>query len=169
MLSEPFEILISHDLTVMLSDAVRYDLSPPPVAYGGAGLEEAPPAAESWSDKLDVAIVGGGVTGLSVAYHVAEPGMRVAVFEDREIGRGASGRAFGQIVPYLKHDSSQLHRIFGSERGERLVAEIAAGPDLVFGLIAAEKIACAPVRTGLVFGARTAKGRAELEAIACEW
>ncbi len=46
---------------------------------------------------VDVAIVGGGFTGLSSAYHIkkAEPNLRVALLESQVIGFGASGRNGG--------------------------------------------------------------------------
>ncbi|MFN3335779.1 MAG: NAD(P)/FAD-dependent oxidoreductase, partial [Caldilinea sp.] len=44
--------------------------------------------------EVDVAIVGGGFTGLSTAYHLlrADPGLKVAVLEREIVGYGASGR-----------------------------------------------------------------------------
>lgn len=47
--------------------------------------------------KADVAIVGGGFTGLSTAYHLkkAQPGLNVALLESDVIGFGASGRNGG--------------------------------------------------------------------------
>ena len=47
--------------------------------------------------EVDVAVVGGGFTGLSSAYHLkqAEPNMRVALLESEVIGFGASGRNGG--------------------------------------------------------------------------
>ena len=46
---------------------------------------------------VDVAIVGGGFTGLSSAYHLkqAEPNLRIAILESEVIGFGASGRNGG--------------------------------------------------------------------------
>lgn len=46
---------------------------------------------------VDVAIVGGGFTGLSTAYHIKKdaPGARVALLESQIIGYGASGRNGG--------------------------------------------------------------------------
>ena len=50
-------------------------------------------------DRLDVAVVGGGVVGLGVAWRLAEAGRRVAVFERGEVGRGASWAAAGMLAP----------------------------------------------------------------------
>ena len=78
---------------------VSSDTSMPPRLYGATGLEVPVSGASRWNDRVDVAIVGGGITGLWTAYHLATKGARVAVLEQRQIGHGASGRAFGQLVP----------------------------------------------------------------------
>jgi glycine/D-amino acid oxidase-like deaminating enzyme len=54
------------------------------------------PALEG-STTVDVAIVGGGFTGMSTAHHLhqADPGLRVAVLESDVVGYGASGRNAG--------------------------------------------------------------------------
>lgn len=46
----------------------------------------------------DVAIVGGGFTGMSAALHIARRGMRVVVFEAGLVGDGASGRTGGIVL-----------------------------------------------------------------------
>jgi glycine/D-amino acid oxidase-like deaminating enzyme len=45
--------------------------------------------------RADVAVVGGGITGCSCALALAEAGLRVRLFEGREIAGGASGRNGG--------------------------------------------------------------------------
>jgi len=45
--------------------------------------------------RCEVAIVGGGFTGISAALHLAEQGIDVAVLENRYVGWGASGRNGG--------------------------------------------------------------------------
>ena len=47
------------------------------------------------SGAVDVAVVGGGVTGCACALALAEAGRRVRVYEAREIASGASGRNGG--------------------------------------------------------------------------
>lgn len=48
--------------------------------------------------KPDVAIVGGGLTGVSAAYHLAIKGTRAVLFEAGLIGDGASGRTGGLVL-----------------------------------------------------------------------
>ena len=47
----------------------------------------------------DVAIVGGGVIGCSIAYHLAKRGIKSTVFEQGRFGSGASGASAGMVSP----------------------------------------------------------------------
>ncbi len=49
------------------------------------------------SRAVDVAVVGGGVIGCSIAYHAARRGAKVALLEAESIGSGASGAAAGML------------------------------------------------------------------------
>lgn len=57
---------------------------------------------------VDVAIVGGGFTGLSSAYHIkkAEPNLKVALLESEVIGFGASGRNGGFNMTFRQSQGS---------------------------------------------------------------
>ena len=48
--------------------------------------------------RCDVAVVGGGFTGLSAGYHLARRGARVVVLEATALGAGASGRTGGIVL-----------------------------------------------------------------------
>lgn len=57
----------------------------------------------------DVAIVGGGIVGLSIAYHLARCGVRPVVLERGRVGEGSTARSSGGI-----------RRIFSTEPAIRL-------------------------------------------------
>lgn len=145
------------------------DHGPPPAVYDRWGGERAPSPAAPVSGRVDVAIVGGGITGLSSACHLRQRGATVAVLEAKDIGWGASGRAFGQIVPTLTHGTGKILAHFGRDRGEALIAGIATGPDVVFDLIRRHAIDCGAIRTGILFAARTLSGMRRLEGYAVDW
>lgn len=144
-------------------DRVASDTSTPPAVYGAAGVEPAVAGAVRWHDRLDVAIVGGGITGLWTAFHLAAAGTRVGVLEARQIGNGASGRAFGQLVPFLKHGPRKVVADYGAQRGERLSDAVASAPADISAFLEKYQIACAATRSGLLFGALNEAGRRSLE------
>jgi glycine/D-amino acid oxidase-like deaminating enzyme len=68
-----------------------------------AGFEDQPPNKPLLERKLsaDIAIIGGGFTGLASAYHLAKrfPSKKIIVLETARCGFGASGRNGGQALP----------------------------------------------------------------------
>jgi glycine/D-amino acid oxidase-like deaminating enzyme len=68
--------------------------------------------------SADVAIIGGGFTGLSAAYHLRRdnPGMAVAVLEGEVIGFGASGRNAGFSMTLFGMEAAVTQRMFGRQR-----------------------------------------------------
>jgi glycine/D-amino acid oxidase-like deaminating enzyme len=98
--------------------------------------------------RADIAIVGGGITGLSTALHAAEAGAAVVLLEAEEPGFGASGRNGGQVNPGLKLDPDKVERDFGPDLGGRMNALAGAAPALVFDLIHRHSIACDARRNG---------------------
>lgn len=68
----------------------------------------------------EVAIVGGGITGCSCALALAESGLRVRLFEAREIAGGASGRNGG----FALRGGSAPYPVLRAEIGEERTAAI---------------------------------------------
>jgi gamma-glutamylputrescine oxidase len=63
--------------------------------------------------SCDVAIVGGGLAGLSAALELAEAGQKVVLLEARQVGWGASGRNGGQAIHGLACDQAVIEDQLG--------------------------------------------------------
>jgi glycine oxidase len=79
--------------------------------------------------STDVAIIGGGVIGLTVAWRAAQRGLRVTVLERAGLGGGTSSLAAGMLAPIAEADPSEqaLLRlgIAGAQAYPEFVAELA--------------------------------------------
>jgi glycine/D-amino acid oxidase-like deaminating enzyme len=66
---------------------------------------EAPRPAPRLAGRLsaDIAIIGGGFTGVSTAWHLRQrhPELRIVLLEARVLGHGASGRNGGQVLHWV--------------------------------------------------------------------
>ncbi|WP_117192077.1 NAD(P)/FAD-dependent oxidoreductase [Rhizobium terrae] len=81
----------------------------------------------------DVAVIGGGFTGLSAALRLAERGASVVLLEAHSIAFGASGRNAGFVVPnFSKADPTYVASKLGEEKGQKLLRLVAQGGDRVF-------------------------------------
>lgn len=127
------------------------------------------PALQGGLD-VDLAIVGGGFSGLSTALHAAEKGLSVAVLEAEIIAWGATGRNAGFVVPnFAKMDPDSILAHLGPERGERLIDFAAGSADLVFGLIKRHGIDCDAVQNGWIQPAHSPAALEKVKSRAGQW
>ncbi|MDB5524906.1 MAG: FAD-dependent oxidoreductase [Rhizobium sp.] len=106
-------------------------------------------------ENVDVAVVGGGIMGLTSAFHIARNGMSVHVVDAGRIGEGASGLNGGQVIPGLKYDPEWLAAHFGGTRGEALIQFAAGTADAVFDLIGQENLDVPHNRNGWIQACHT--------------
>jgi len=118
---------------------------------------------------VDVAIVGGGFTGLSTALHCAEKGLQAQVLEAEQIGFGGSGRNCGLVNAALWLPPQIVREKLGTTYGPRFIKRFGAGPEYVFSLIEKHQIRCEVTRTGTIHGAHSPKGFQELADRHAEW
>ncbi|PTV75108.1 NAD(P)/FAD-dependent oxidoreductase [Agrobacterium pusense] len=72
------------------------------------------------SKQVDVAIIGGGYTGLQAACNLAENGVSVALIEAHRFGDGASGRNGGQFGTGQRSFPDELEEEIGFEQSKLL-------------------------------------------------
>jgi gamma-glutamylputrescine oxidase len=70
--------------------------------------------------QADVAIVGGGFTGLGAALELVRGGANVVLLEAEELGSGASGRNGGQAHVGMRRDQLWLEQHMGVEDAHKL-------------------------------------------------
>jgi glycine/D-amino acid oxidase-like deaminating enzyme len=96
----------------------------------------------------DVAIIGGGFTGLSAALHLAKAGVRVAVLESGLVGSGASGRNGGHLNNGIAHSFIAAKQQLGAERAKALYRCFDESIDSIERIVREENIDCAFRRAG---------------------
>lgn len=104
--------------------------------------------ASTLPDKVDVAIVGGGFTGLSSAIHLRRKGASVALLERHKLGWGASGRNGGFCTPGITISLLSAIRRFGFDVAARMYLAYDAAIDTVERLVLDEGIDCDWGRSG---------------------
>jgi gamma-glutamylputrescine oxidase len=113
---------------------------------------------------VDVAVVGGGFTGLSAALALAERGIQVALVEAERVGWGASGRNGGQINTGYRMGPAAMVSRFGPAWAKQLWQLGEAAKQLIRDRIRRHAIAC-DYKPGTLYAAL---GDADLAEIAAD-
>lgn len=141
------------------AEPIAADGSYLPVSYWQETLTIAPGAPLEGETSCDVAILGGGFTGLSCALELkrARPDLDIVLLEQAVVGHGASGRNGGFAMPLLGWDLTDLARKRGESQardGYRLMYDAVAH---VQRIVSEESIACDLEATGYLLIATCAK------------
>ena len=112
--------------------------------------------------STDVIIIGGGVIGCSIAYHLRKVGVEVMIFEQGEIGAQASSAAAGLLAP--------LGSLYGpGPFADLLLASWSMFPTLMAELEDVSGIRMEYARTGALRVVRNTKSSANLRKRMQEW
>ena len=96
----------------------------------------------------DVAIIGGGLTGLSAAYHLAKSGRSVTLLEAKTIGYGGSGRNNGQVIPTLAAMEPAAMQARYGERAEPFIHMVRDSATELFNFIKTHRLSCDASQSG---------------------
>jgi gamma-glutamylputrescine oxidase len=127
-----------------------------------AAREQAFPPLQG-AQSCDVAVVGGGLAGLSAALELVERGFSVTLLEARELGWGASGRNGGQAIHGLACDQDTIEQQLGLDEARRVWYMSIEALDLLRERIRRHAIAC-DWRDGYLGLATSARKGRELQA-----
>ncbi|MEQ1408715.1 FAD-binding oxidoreductase [Neorhizobium sp. Rsf11] len=115
--------------------------------------------------RTDIAVVGGGYTGLTTTLELARAGVKVALIEARETGFGGSGRNAGHCTPTFTHYSlPELRAMLGKPWADRLIERQTRANDRVSAMIRDYQIDCEWVQNGYVMAAANPGALSKLRA-----
>ena len=116
---------------------------------------------------VDVAVIGGGITGLTAAYLLKQAGKSVAVLERERCARIDTGHTTAHVTAVTDRRLHWLARTFGNEAARAVWDAGSAAIDQIVTLIRAEDIGCdfrwVPGYLHTPFDGPGEKGREELE------
>lgn len=99
-------------------------------------------AALDRDERADVAIVGGGIAGVSLAYLLARGGASVALVESRSIAAAASGRNAGFLLAGVAENFAAASRRYGEDAAARVWDLTRRNQAAVKEIVARERIDC---------------------------
>jgi gamma-glutamylputrescine oxidase len=134
----------------------------PAEARPGA-LSPPQPAPGDIPARAQVAVIGGGATGVSAAYHLALSGVEAILLEQRAIGSGATCRNGGLFVTGWLYPFARMARRLGPQGARDLWEFTRQGWRLVHDLMARHRIDCEWREEGALFLAEGAEEVAEAE------
>ena len=106
-------------------------------------------AAFTGDAQTDIAIIGGGYTGLGAAIELSGKGFDVVLLEAAQIGSGASGRNGGQIHTGQRVDPEKLEALFGEDQARQLWQMSEDAKASLHALVKGHGIEC-ELKSGLV-------------------
>ncbi|MGE3874768.1 MAG: NAD(P)/FAD-dependent oxidoreductase [Parvibaculaceae bacterium] len=119
---------------------------------------------------VDLAVVGGGFTGLSAAIAAAESGMKVMLLEGNQIGSAASGRNNGLVLSHhSKATPGEIEAALGRVCGSRYNELVAGAASHAFDTFRRYGIACDQVQRGWIQPAHSPQALSRIRTFYEEW
>ncbi|MCW3480782.1 FAD-binding oxidoreductase [Neisseriaceae bacterium JH1-16] len=114
--------------------------------------------------QCEVAVLGGGLTGLTAALELARAGVDVALVEGRQCGWGASGRNGGQALAGLAASMDKVEAALGVAAAQRIWAMTLEGLERLKRQVGEFGVDCELAEPGYVYAALNPAQLADLAA-----
>jgi gamma-glutamylputrescine oxidase len=108
------------------------------------------------SYDADVCIIGGGITGISAAWHLAKSGKKVILLEANRLSWAASGRNAGFMIPSMDHSPEDMEARVGKSIAREFWALSEHTVEYMKSIITENNIEC-HLKDGILFTAKTAQ------------
>src|SRR4030095_16700159 len=126
-------------------------------------VDEYLPTNKVDSTKIyDVVIVGGGITGISTAFHLQKAGMNCLVLEAHELCFGTTGGTTAHINSLLDIPYSTIEKKFSKEKSKLVAASVKEAVNTIRETIDKYDIDCDFQTTSATLFAKTDKQKEEL-------
>ena len=117
-------------------------IPPPSRCYWSATASERRWPALAGDLDVDVAIVGGGIVGTTLARLLENRGLSFALVEAKRIGEGATGRSTAKITSQHNVAYRRIEKSFGDEAAGLYAEANQAGLEMIVALAARHAIEC---------------------------
>ena len=131
-------------------------------------VDALPPLKQERQERYDVAIIGGGLTGVTAALHLAEHGYDVVVLEAETIGSGGSGRNGGHLCQGWPSDFHHISNQLNTHDADLAWQAGMAAVDMVASRVSKHNIAC-DLQFGYLHAALHQRHMTELLEMQDEW
>ena len=122
------------------------------------------------AESAEVAIVGGGVAGASLALNLALSGHQPVLIESDRIGAGAAGVSGGIVAPQLpRHGFSDVQRKLGTMHAEQLFRMLAESGNYLFELARLHAPGSEAAQAGFLAPAMGGSALRRIEQIIADW
>lgn len=113
-----------------------------PVSYWIASTEQTQYPKLSEDVDVDVAVVGGGIAGITSAWLLKQEGHRVALVESSKILRGTTGHTTAKITSQHDLIYDQLIKLLGREKSQQYADANEAAISFIANIVESKKIDC---------------------------
>ena len=92
--------------------------------------------------NVDVCIIGGGITGISTAYHLINKNLKVCIIERNKIASGVSSRTTGKLTYLQENMYTKLKKFHGIEKSKLYLTSQKDAINIVKDIVKINNIDC---------------------------